>query len=100
MLRSFLIGMVALSPLVACGPIPVEDAERICVEDANLARRPRGRVALGVGDGGNAIGALDITISSDFLTGQDPYEVYNSCVKSRSGQFPTRDLADQPGWVG
>ena len=45
-------------------------------------------------------GALDMTISTDFLLGRDPAQVFDACVKARSGQFPTRTLDDQPGWVG
>jgi len=91
---------VALLPLGACGPMPVDQAERLCVEQANQALRPRGEFAVGVGSGGRAVGALDMTLSSDFLLGRDPAQVYDQCVKARSGQFPTRALDDQPGWVG
>lgn len=100
MLRVACLALIALPPLVGCGPIPVDQAERLCVEQANQARRPRGTVALGVGSDGKPIGGVDVTISTDFLFGRDPAQVYDSCVKSRSGQFPTRALGDQPGWVG
>lgn len=100
MWRAALLILVSLSPLAACGPIPVDQAERMCVEQANQALRPRGRVGFGVGTGGRAVGALDVTISSDFLLGRDPAQVFDSCVSARSGQFPTRPLDDQPGWVG
>ncbi len=99
-MRGHVLVLGFLAPLVACGPIPVDEAERVCVEDANLALRPRGSVAVGLGSGGRAVGALDVTVSTDFLTGRDPYAVFNSCVKARSGQFPTRPLGDQPGWIG
>lgn len=92
--------LTVLSPLMGCAPLPVDQAERICVEQANQALRPRGRVGLGVGSGGHAVGGLDVTISSDFLLGHDPAQVFDACVKARSGQFPTRALGDQPGWVG
>lgn len=100
MLRALSLILVALPPLAACAPLPVDQAERLCVEQANQARRPRGKVALGAGSGGNAVGALDVTISSDFLLGRDPAQVFDACVEARSGQFPTRALDDQPGWVG
>lgn len=83
MRRALPLALVALSPLAACGPIPVDQAER-----------PRGRVSLGVGSGGRAAGMLDVTISSDFLLGRDPSQVYDACVKSRSGQFPTRPWSE------
>ena len=100
MLRAALPILVALPSLTACAPLPVDQAERLCVEQANQALRPRGKVALGVGTGGQPVGALDVTLSSDFLLGRDPAQVFDSCVKARSGQFPTRALDDQPGWVG
>jgi hypothetical protein len=91
---------LCLLPLAACGPVPVERAEESCLEDAMLAQHPRGTVKLGVGSGGHRAASADITISSDYLTGRDPSEVFNSCVKRASGQFPTRPLYDQPGWRG
>lgn len=100
MIRAALLICAAVSPLAACALLPVDQAERLCVEQANQARRPHGTVGFGVGSGGTAVSELDVTISSDFLLGRDPVEVFNSCVKARSGQFPTRALDDQPGWVG
>lgn len=100
MLRALGLSLVVLPPLAACGPMPVDQAERLCTEKANEALRPRGELALGVGSGGRPVGALDVTISTDFLLGRDPAQVFDACVKARSGQFPTRALADQPGWVG
>lgn len=100
MRAAVLLILAALPPLGACAPLPVDQAERLCVEEANQARRPRGKVGFGLGSGGRPVGALDVTISTDFLLGRDPAQVYDQCVKARSGQFPTRPLDDQPGWVG
>ncbi|NEY90774.1 hypothetical protein [Tabrizicola oligotrophica] len=100
MRRALCLALVALPPLAACGPVPVQEAERLCVEKANEALHPRGELALGVGSAGKPVGALDVTISTDFLLGRDPGQVFDACVKARSGQFPSRPLADQPGWVG
>ena len=36
--------------LVACGPIPLEEAERQCTEQARLAQQPRGTVGVVVAD--------------------------------------------------
>ena len=94
-----------LAALAACGPIPVEQAERVCLRDAELAQRPRGEVVLGVGSGshgrrGGFGGAVDLEISSDYIMQRDPSDVFNRCVVNRSGRTPTRVLADQPGWRG
>lgn len=82
--------MALLLALAACGPVPLAQAERDCLADARLAERPRGTVELGVGSGGRRHAALDLEISADYLAGRDPEKVWQSCVYSRSGQFPTR----------
>ena len=92
-----------LAALAACAPIPVEQAERVCLRDAELAQAPRGEVALGVGSGGGGSrlgGSVDLEISSDYIMQRDPSDVFNRCVVNRSGQMPTRVVADQPGWRG
>lgn len=91
---------LALAALAACAPIPVEEAERACLEDARLAKHPRGTIGIGMGSGGRAAAAGSVTVSSDFLLGRDPAAVFNSCVRARSGMMPTRPLYDQPGWAG
>lgn len=98
-MRGFaLLSTVLLLGLAACGPIPVEDAEHACLDSALAAKHPRGTVGLGMSSDGRVKATGEITISSDYLTGRDPADVFNACVKSRSGQFPTRPLYDQPGW--
>jgi hypothetical protein len=85
--------------LVACGPIPVDRAERQCLEQARLAQQPRGEIALGVGSGGPAIGGK-VTITSDYIMGRDPSAVYDLCVYQKSGQPPSRPLYSFPEWKG
>lgn len=93
-----------LAGLVSCGPVPVEQAESACMRNAEMAQRPRGSVTMGVGGGGGGhsggFGRVELDVSSDYLMGRDPSDVFNRCVLSRSGQLPTRALADQPGWRG
>lgn len=89
-----------LAVLAACGPVPLPQAERYCVERARLAQQPRGEVAVGVGSDGRAEGAFSIEVTSDFLVGKDPAAVYEACVRQRAGQAPSRPLSAQPGWVG
>ena len=83
--------------LAACetGPIPVEQAERQCAERAWNATRPQSSVGIGVGTDGHRTwtgAGISIGVSSDYLQGRDPNEVYTSCVVQRSGQYPTRPL--------
>jgi hypothetical protein len=92
---------LALVPVLsACGPVAVEDAERACVERANLALHPRGEVGIGVNSKGQMASKLELNVSSDYLMGRDPSAVFNACVQQQSGQFPTRPLYEQPGWRG
>jgi hypothetical protein len=86
--------------LAACGPIPLAEAERQCVERARLAQQPRGEFAVGVGSDGRPSTELSVEVTSDFLAGNDPAAVYDSCVRQRAGQAPSRPLSAQPGWTG
>lgn len=95
------LALAAVSLAVAaCAPIPVEQAEAICLSDAQLAVRPRGTVALGVTSEGRTAGSLGLEVSSDYIMGRDPAEVYNRCVYNKSGQLPTRPLYSRTEWKG
>lgn len=92
-----------LAVLSACGPVPVDQAERACLRDAELAQRPRGNVALGVGSGSGGtqgFGRVELEVTSDYVMRRDPSDVFDRCVRRMSGQVPQRPLADQPGWRG
>lgn len=94
MMRVFALG--ALFLLAACGPIPLEQAEYECAERARLAQQPRGTVHIGVNsDGGTYLGG-EIGVSSDYLQGRDPAQVYDQCVYQRSGQMPNRPFYTLP----
>jgi hypothetical protein len=85
--------LVAVGVLAGCAPISREQAERDCLRDAQLAERPRGEVRLGVGTGIRRPG-VDLEISSDFLLGRSPEDVWRACVTNRSGQLPSRPYKD------
>lgn len=93
---------VALAPLalLSCGPIPLAQAERQCLDDARLAQQPRGEVAIGIGSDGRVGAGFEIDIGSDFLMGRDPSAVYDLCVQQKSGQPPSRPLYSFPEWKG
>ena len=95
-------GVVLCLPLLlmACGPIPLPQAERQCFERARLAQEPRGEIAAGVGSGGKAVGRVRLEVTSDFIMGRDPSAVYDSCVVQKSGQPPSRPLYSFPEWKG
>jgi hypothetical protein len=86
--------------LAACGPIPLTEAERICVQQARLAQQPRGELAVGVGSDGRPDVGFEVEVTSDYLAGSDPEAVYITCVRQRAGQMPSRPLSAQPGWTG
>ena len=87
---------LALLGLYACGPIPVDQAERLCIPDAQAAQHPRGSVGFGLDSQGHTAANLNLSVSSDFLTGRDPDAVYIACVEQRSGQMPTRPFSALP----
>ena len=90
------LALLALLPLIACGPISLAQAERECFERARLAEHPRGEVGVGIGSDGRKHTFGEITFSSDYLQGKDPDQVYQNCVYHRSGEMPTRPYSSIP----
>ena len=88
--------LTVLFLLSACGPMALDQAERLCASDAQLAQHPRGSVGFGVGSGGQAAASLELNLSSDYLLRRDPDQVYAACVQSRAGQPPTRPFSATP----
>lgn len=91
-----LITLIMCLPLLACGPVSVAQAERDCLAQARLAQQPRGSVGLGIGSDGKVRPTFDISISSDFIQGRDPSQVFDNCVVRRSGQMPQRPFTSIP----
>ncbi len=77
-----------LLALVGCGPMPVDVAMQNCIEPAQLAQRPRGSVEFMADNRGNVGTSLSLGISTDYLAGRDPDQVFQRCVQNRSGQPP------------
>lgn len=94
MMRVWMFAPLAL--LIGCGPIPVQQAERACLERARLAQKPEASIFLGVNNRGDVLKGASFGVSTDYLAGRDPSAVFNECVKSRSGQFPTRSFTEFP----
>ena len=96
-------GLMTLTALAACGPVPVDQAERSCLDDARMATGPRTNILLGVGTGGRhtgGFGGVSVAVSGDYLAGRDPAQAFDRCVMRRSGQMPVVPLQQQPGWRG
>ena len=87
------------APVVGCGPVPVDQAEDQCFTPALQARNPLTGTNVGLGSEG-LTGELELTVTSDFVQGRDPAEVYNACVFRKSGQFPRQPLYARPDWRG
>lgn len=68
--------------LSACGPPSPEAMQRLCADRARAAAGPAGTVGFGIGSGGLATD-LDVTISSDYIAGRDPQDVFDSCMARR-----------------
>ncbi|RVV96720.1 hypothetical protein EKE94_17320 [Mesobaculum littorinae] len=68
-----------------------ELAARQCAERAQAAAGPTGSVGVGIGNDG-PVSNLEIGISSDYVFGKDPYDVYDRCVRDKTGQGPIRPL--------
>ena len=99
-LRAALAGALALAVLLAgCAPISRAQAEAICFERARLAAAPRGTISLGASTAG-PYAAASISISSDYLSGADPAQLYDTCVFEKSGQMPAQPLYDRRDWKG
>lgn len=90
-LRALAIAVLAAVP-AACGPVSPESAARQCEERARAAAGPTGSVGFAVNDRGETRTGLSIGISSDYVRGLDPHEVYGSCVRQKTGQDPIRPL--------
>ena len=90
-MRIALILPIAL--LAACGPQPPMDPQRaaeICEEQARAAQGPTGSVTVGVNSNSGPSTDVEIGLSSDFLSGRGPLEVYRSCVFQKTGAEPVR----------
>lgn len=82
--------ILLLLPLIACGPVSREQAERDCLPRARLAEQPRGEVHVGIASDGSARIGGELNVNSDFIRGADPSQVYDQCVVQKSGEMPSR----------
>lgn len=84
--------LIAPVLLTACGPVSPELAARQCEERARAATGPTGELGVGISSSGKTSGHIEIGVTSDYLRGRDPYDVYESCVREKTGQGPIRPL--------
>ena len=89
-MKQLLVALIAVAPLTACGPVPLVQAEAECRTRADQAEAPSGSVGVTFSSDGSVETNLSVGVTSDFLKGRDPTEVYNQCVLARAGQPPLR----------
>lgn len=90
------LAIFLLVPLVACGPMPIDQAERACAQRAHLAQKPQSSIGvLFNSDGTTQVGGT-FGISTDYLQGRDPNDVFRTCVQDQSGLVTTRSYLDFP----
>ena len=97
-MRPAVFALLFALPLVACGPVSREQAERDCFGRARLAQQPRGEVGVGIDSEGRTHSSLKLQVSSDYIQGRDPAAVYDACVNQKSGQMPSQPLYTRPDW--
>lgn len=85
------LGISCLS-LAACElppPDPVKVAQE-CEERARAAQGPTSNITIGINSNSGGFASGSVGITSDFLRGRDPLEVYEACVFDRTGEAPIR----------
>ena len=95
-LRQSLMCAALAAALAACAPnlVSVEKAMDQCMETARAATTPTGTAAIGIGSQGKVHTSLSIGVSTDYIAGRDPDEVYERCVVRRSGSKPYADYSE------
>ena len=91
MLRS-LLPLAAAVLLAGCEIPPMDPlrAAEVCDQQARAAQGPTGEITLGSNSEDGPYLDTEIGLSSDFITGRDPVEVYEQCVFARTGAPPIR----------
>lgn len=98
--------LVAVSPvllsalaLAACGPVPVQVAERQCLAAVRPQAPIEGEGTLGVTSEGFRSG-LELTFNLGAGSTRDPSAAFDACVHRKSGRMPTRPLYARTDWKG
>lgn len=83
--------LISCVMLAACDvPVSPERAADFCEDRARAAQGPTGGVTIGTNSRTGGFASVEIGVSSDFVAGRDPLEVYRSCVFDRTGAAPIR----------
>lgn len=82
--------ILAVLFLAACSPPTPEQAAARCEERARSAQAPDVGITIGASSNDGPFASGNISLSSDFLRGRDPLEVYETCVIELTGEPPIR----------
>ena len=91
-----LLVLPVLLALNACGPVPLVQAEADCRARADEASAPSSSVGVTFSSDGTVETNVSVGVTTDYLQGRSPTEVYNSCVLARAGQPPSRPYISLP----
>ncbi|KFE35921.1 hypothetical protein [Thioclava atlantica] len=83
--------MAAGLTLAACGPMPVEQAERQCYAQYAPKAPLTGEAGMGVTNEGFR-SQMKVEVNLGVTAHGDPSKAYNACVYRKSGRMPTRPL--------
>lgn len=87
LLVALALGAAACSPYRSPGLAADECEARARASDGIVQQ-----VRVGTGSGGGVRGGVDLAVTSDYLKGRAPQEVYENCVFEKTGQGPVRPL--------
>ena len=83
------LGLMALAACELPPPDPARVADR-CEERARAAQGPTAGLTVGVNSNSGGFAEGNIGLTSDYLAGRDPIQVYESCVFRQTGALPIR----------
>ncbi len=89
-MRAAFLLLPFLAAACAVPAISPERAAQICEERARDAMGPSGKVTVGVNSNTGPFIGGQIRLTSDYIEGRDPQEVYETCVMDYTGQPPYR----------
>lgn len=83
--------IVAVAALASCGaPVSPERAAERCEKRARAAQGPTGGITVGTNTKSGGFASAEIGVSTDFLDGRDPLQVYDACIIALTGEAPIR----------
>ncbi|ADO41314.1 hypothetical protein [Ketogulonicigenium vulgare] len=97
-MRAPALALLGFVTLTACGAAPsgnvdIVAATAYCEQRARAAMGPTGGVTVGFNNRSGPSAEVELGVNTDFLRGRDPMQVYDECVRRRTGFAPYRPPA-------